>query len=74
VRRFQEFNAGRLGFSNRPRRTSIVFTNRIDKKIFDIASNIAKFSCDPPIEALEDINFAMNEVTVSQRHNLNDYN
>jgi hypothetical protein len=43
-------------------------------EIFDIASNMLSLSCDPPNEALEDINFAMNRLLLVQRDLHYDYN
>lgn len=62
-------NAGRLGFLATVQKENIdsFLQIVIDKKYTLSKRTLLSLSCDPPNEALEDINFAMNEVTVSRK-------
>ena len=62
-------NAGRLGFLATVQKEDIdsFLQIVIDKKYSISPRTLLSLSCDPPNEALEDINFAMNEVTVSRK-------
>jgi NAD+ kinase len=58
-------NAGRLGFlATVQRRTLTSFCRIVDKK-YTLSKSLS-LSCDPP-NKLQDINFAMNEVSVSRK-------
>ena len=62
-------NAGRLGFLATVQKEDIdsFLQIVIDKKYATSPRTLLSLSCDPPNEALQDINFAMNEVTVSRK-------
>jgi NAD+ kinase len=62
-------NAGRLGFLATVQKEDIdsFLQLVIDKKYSISPRTLLSLSCDPPNEALQDINFAMNEVTVSRK-------
>jgi NAD+ kinase len=62
-------NAGRLGFLATVQKENIhdFLQIVIDKKYTLSKRTLLSLSCDPPNEALHDINFAMNEVSVSRK-------
>jgi NAD+ kinase len=62
-------NAGRLGFLATVQKENIdeFLQIVIDKKYTLSKRTLLSLSCDPPNEALQDINFAMNEVSVSRK-------
>jgi NAD+ kinase len=62
-------NAGRLGFLATVQKENIdeFLQIVIDKKYTLSKRALLSLSCDPPNEALQDINFAMNEVSVSRK-------
>ncbi|MFQ3173531.1 MAG: NAD+ kinase [Flavobacterium sp.] len=62
-------NAGRLGFLATVQKENIdeFLQLVIDKKYTLSKRTLLSLSCDPPNEALQDINFAMNEVSVSRK-------
>lgn len=62
-------NAGRLGFLATVQKENIHEFLQIvlDKKYTLSKRTLLSLSCDPPNEALQDINFAMNEVSVSRK-------
>jgi len=62
-------NAGRLGFLATVQKENIdsFLQIVIDKKYSLSPRTLLSLSCDPPNEALQDINFAMNEVSVSRK-------
>jgi NAD+ kinase len=62
-------NAGRLGFLATVQKENIddFLQIVIDKKYSVSKRTLLSLSCDPPNEALQDINFAMNEVSVSRK-------
>ncbi|MFT5252271.1 MAG: NAD+ kinase [Flavobacteriales bacterium] len=62
-------NAGRLGFLATVQKENIdsFLQIVIDKKYSLSQRTLLSLSCDPPNAALEDINFAMNEVSVSRK-------
>jgi NAD+ kinase len=62
-------NAGRLGFLATVQKENIdsFLQIVIDKKYSLSQRTLLSLSCDPPNPALEDINFAMNEVSVSRK-------
>ncbi|MBC5840078.1 MAG: NAD kinase [Flavobacteriaceae bacterium] len=62
-------NAGRLGFLATVQKEDIdsFLQIVIDKKYSISPRTLLSLSCDPPNEALQDINFAMNEVSVSRK-------
>jgi NAD+ kinase len=62
-------NAGRLGFLATVQKENIdeFLQIVIDKKYTLSKRSLLSLSCDPPNEALQDINFAMNEVSVSRK-------
>jgi NAD+ kinase len=62
-------NAGRLGFLATVQKEDIdsFLQIVIDKKYSLSPRALLSLSCDPPNEALQDINFAMNEVSVSRK-------
>ncbi|WP_367755293.1 NAD kinase [Flavobacterium sp. WC2421] len=62
-------NAGRLGFLATVQKENIheFLQIVIDKKYTISKRTLLSLTCDPPNEALQDINFAMNEVSVSRK-------
>jgi NAD+ kinase len=62
-------NAGRLGFLATVQKENIheFLQIVIDKKYTLSKRTLLSLSCDPPNAALQDINFAMNEVSVSRK-------
>lgn len=62
-------NAGRLGFLATVQKENIddFLQIVIDKKYSVSKRTLLSLTCDPSNEALQDINFAMNEVTVSRK-------
>ena len=62
-------NAGRLGFLATVQKENIddFLQIVIDKKYSVSKRTLLSLSCDPPNEALQDINFAMNEISVSRK-------
>ena len=62
-------NAGRLGFLATVQKEDIdsFLQIVIDKKYSISPRTLLSLSCDPPNAALQDINFAMNEVSVSRK-------
>ena len=62
-------NAGRLGFLATVQKENIheFLQIVIDKQYTISKRTLLSLSCDPPNEALQDINFAMNEVSVSRK-------
>lgn len=62
-------NAGRLGFLATVQKEDIdsFLQIVIDKKYSLSPRTLLSLTCDPPNEALQDINFAMNEVSVSRK-------
>lgn len=62
-------NAGRLGFLATVQKENIheFLQIVIDKKYILSKRTLLSLSCDPPNAALQDINFAMNEVSVSRK-------
>jgi NAD+ kinase len=62
-------NAGRLGFLATVQKENIdeFLQIVIDKKYTLSKRTLLSLSCNPPNEALQDINFAMNEVSVSRK-------
>ncbi|SDX78014.1 NAD kinase [Flavobacterium degerlachei] len=62
-------NAGRLGFLATVQKENIHEFLQIvlDKKYTLSKRTLLSLTCDPPNEALQDINFAMNEVSVSRK-------
>ncbi len=62
-------NAGRLGFLATVQKENIheFLQIVIDKKYTLSKRTLLSLTCDPPNEALQDINFAMNEVSVSRK-------
>ncbi|MGO4817498.1 NAD kinase [Flavobacterium sp. W22_SRS_FP1] len=62
-------NAGRLGFLATVQKENIdeFLQIVIDKKYTISKRTLLSLSCDPPNAALQDINFAMNEVSVSRK-------
>ncbi|MDG2431609.1 NAD(+)/NADH kinase, partial [Flavobacterium sp.] len=62
-------NAGRLGFLATVQKENIdsFLQIVIDQKYSVSKRTLLSLTCDPPNEALQDINFAMNEVSVSRK-------
>ncbi|MBC5837169.1 NAD kinase [Flavobacterium muglaense] len=62
-------NAGRLGFLATVQKENIHEFLQIvlDKKYTLSQRTLLSLTCDPPNEALQDINFAMNEISVSRK-------
>lgn len=62
-------NAGRLGFLATVQKENIdSFLQIVIDKGYSLSQRtLLSLSCDPPNEALQDINFAMNEVSVSRK-------
>jgi len=62
-------NAGRLGFLAMVQKENIdnFLQFVIDKNYTTSERTLLSLTCDPPNEAIEDLNFAMNEVTVSRK-------
>jgi NAD+ kinase len=62
-------NAGRLGFLATVQKENIHEFLQIvlDKKYTLSKRTLLSLTCDPPNEALQDINFAMNEISVSRK-------
>ncbi|EIA09449.1 NAD kinase [Flavobacterium frigoris] len=62
-------NAGRLGFLATVQKENIDEFLQIvlDKKYTLSKRTLLSLTCDPPNEALQDINFAMNEISVSRK-------
>ena len=62
-------NAGRLGFLAMVQKENIdIFLKFvIDKNYTTSERTLLSLTCDPPNEAIEQLNFAMNEVTVSRK-------
>jgi NAD+ kinase len=60
-------NAGRLGFGNRSKENIDEFLQVVIEKNIRFLKNIIELILRPANEALQDINFAMNEISVSRK-------
>jgi NAD+ kinase len=61
-------NAGRLGFGNRSKENIDEFLQVVIEKKYTLSKRtLLSLSCGPANEALQDINFAMNEISVSRK-------
>jgi NAD+ kinase len=66
-------NAGRLGFGNRSKENIDEFLQVVIEKNIRFLKNIIELILRPANEALQDINFAMNEISVSRKDTLDDH-